>query len=223
MTTTAITEAFDRATNQRLLLEHPYYKCWQEGRLRVEDLAEYAEQYRHFESSLPAVLGAVCSMLPEGRAKELVAENLNDERSRPKAHVELFESFCDAVGTRDGIEPTPATRELIDLYDESASSDPIASLAVIGSYEVQAADVARTKATALRTFFELGRAGTEFWDVHAEIEADHARWTVEALDDLGASGETVSRFATQSSDAWWAFLSERESVARERSDTASVG
>jgi pyrroloquinoline-quinone synthase len=222
MTTTGLFGAFHQATDQRLLLEHPYYQRWQEGRLRVEDLAEYAEQYRHFEASLPDVLQAVCSMLPDGSAKQLVEENLNDERTRPRAHVELFESFCEAVGAGDDVGPTRATSDLVSLYTESASSDPVVSLAVIGSYELQAADVAHTKATSLRMFYELDGSGTEFWDVHASIETDHARWTLEALDDLDAPIEKVSRFARKSSDAWWAFLSEREAAALARSGSVSV-
>jgi pyrroloquinoline quinone (PQQ) biosynthesis protein C len=128
----------------------------------------------------------------------------------PKAHVELFEEFASAVGARADAAPTPATKALVDLYGEAATSGAAQALAVIGTYEIQASEVARTKAVSLRAHYAMSQAGTDFWDVHAELETAHAQWTVQALADLGEPDETISRFAKASSDAWWAFLDERE-------------
>jgi pyrroloquinoline-quinone synthase len=210
MITPDLTSVFDLAVADQRLLDHPYYQSWQEGLLTRSDLAEYAEQYRHFERSLPGVLRAVAEGLPDGTARRLVEENLRDESAVPRAHVELFEGFATAVGAGTDAAPTRATKELVDLYREAASTGAAAALSVIGTYEIQASEVARTKAVSLRTHYAMSQAGTEFWDVHAELEAAHAQWTVEALADLGEPDETVLRFAKASSDAWWAFLDERE-------------
>jgi pyrroloquinoline quinone (PQQ) biosynthesis protein C len=56
-------------------------------------------------------------------------------------------------------------------------------------------------------------AGTEFWDVHAEMDVDHGDWTLEALALLGADPSEVARAARRGADAWWAFLDEREAEA----------
>ncbi len=210
MTTSDLTSVFDLAVSDQRLLDHPYYLSWQEGLLTRGDLAEYAEQYRHFERCLPGVLGSVSEGLPAGTARRLVEENLHDETEVPRAHINLFEGFASAVGARAEAPATPATRALVDLYEEAASTAPAVALAVIGTYELQASEVARTKAVSLHAHYAMDQAGTEFWDVHAELETAHAQWTVEALADLGESDETVLLFAKASSDAWWAFLDERE-------------
>jgi pyrroloquinoline quinone (PQQ) biosynthesis protein C len=191
-------------------LDHPFYQRWQDGHLSSEDLARYAGQYRHVERCLPGVLAAVAERLDEGAARDLVEENLSDELSRPRRHTELFECFADAVGANQEVEPTAATRHLVGLYEQSAATDPVAGMAVIGAYEVQAAQVAATKGNALRRHHQLAAEGTEFWDVHAELEQEHAGWTVEALRLLGASPATVLEFATTSAEAWWAFLDEQD-------------
>lgn len=201
---------FDRAISGRRLLEHPYYRRWQDGLLSVEELASYAEQYRHIELRLPSVLAVTAESLAEGTARRLVEENLSDEQFRPRPHAELFEQFAAAVGADNDAEAADATRELVDLYDGAASSGPVAALSVIGTYELQAAQLARTKAESLRGHYGLGAEATEFWDVHADLEETHAAWTVEALRTLGASAATVEEFALTSARAWWAFLDERD-------------
>jgi pyrroloquinoline-quinone synthase len=201
--------AFDRAICGRRLLEHPYYVKWQDGLLTLEELGDYAEQYRQFEGCLPDVLAATAETLSEGPARKLVEDNLLDERSRPRPHAAIFEGFASAVGAKQKADATEATRNLVSLYERTASNDPVAALSVIGAYELQAAQVALTKGESLRTHYGLSPNETEFWDVHAELEQSHAAWTIEALHSLDADCTTVERFATESSQVWWSFLDER--------------
>jgi len=191
------------------LLEHPYYRKWQEGLLRPEDLGAYAGQYRHFERHLPEVLSLVADQLPVGRASDLVTSNLEDECSRPEPHLQLFDGFAAAVGADDSAIPSDATAELVDVYRRAAEHSPVAALAVIAAYEVQAGDIAATKACSLQQHYGLGADATRFWTVHSEMEDSHAAWTTEALDVLGADAETVSEWSSRSAEAWWRFLDER--------------
>lgn len=205
------------------LVDHPFYQAWQDGTLHGEDLARYAEQYRHFERVLPEVLDEVSAVLPEGEARQLVEQNLHDERHRPCPHVDLFEGFAAAVGSRPdgapgaapgtapGAAPDPATASLTSLYREAASASPVAALAVIGAYEIQASEIAATKSASLRDSYGLDPTATAFWDTHASLEQEHADWTVEALDLLGAGPSLVRYWASRSAGAWWAFLDERQS------------
>jgi pyrroloquinoline-quinone synthase len=211
-----VTSAFDRAISGRRLLEHPYYQRWQDGSLTVDDLRAYAGQYRHIERCLPQVLNSALIALETGPARSLVEENLHDERYTPRAHVELFESFAVAVGASNEAPCNEATRDVVCLYEEAAASDPIAALSAIGAYEVQAAEIAATKCQSLRTHYGLSPEGTEFWDVHADLEQAHASWTMEALSMLDAPPATVNEFAVRSANVWWAFLDDRDSVCRSR-------
>jgi pyrroloquinoline-quinone synthase len=214
MDTRHVAAAIDQALEGRRLLEHPFYQRWETGELRAGELARYAEQYRLVEQALPDVLGAIARALPAGPARDRVEATRTDELSRPAAHVELFESFASAVGAGCDVEALPATANLIALQREAAGRSPLEGLAGLATYEVQATAIAASKADGLRRHYGLDAAGTAFWDVHTELEADHADWSIEALGSL--SGEDVDHLAEAAragADAWWAFLDEREALA----------
>jgi pyrroloquinoline quinone (PQQ) biosynthesis protein C len=192
------------------LLDHPFYRRWAEGQLTADDLAAYAGQYRHFERLLPGLLGRIGDRA-EGRAAELVARNLADEAGSRPTHVELFEQFARAVGADEDVPAGPAAQGLVDTYD-AVTDDPAAALAALAAYEYQAADIARTKAAGLRSFYGLDGSAVAFWDVHAALEADHAEWAVEAISYLPADPDRVRDAARRAAKAWWSFLDEREGV-----------
>jgi pyrroloquinoline-quinone synthase len=213
MTTVRIQEALADALRDRELLTHPFYRRWEAGTLAEGELAAYAEQYRLIERELPITLAAIAARLPEGAARSLVEANLADELGVPAPHVALFESFAAAAGARTDVAPTVATAALLSAVRAAASSDPVAALAMVAAYEVQAADIAASKADGLRRHYGMDAEGTSFWDVHTTQEADHAGWSTEALDSLGADAESVRTAARVSAEAWWSFLDEREAEA----------
>lgn len=204
-----VSAAIERSLDGLRLLSHPFYRSWQEGLLAERDLALYAEQYRHFERSLPDVLSAIAADLPAGDARTLVEQNLDDESSQPEPHVILFEGFADAVGARPESDPVHATRDLVGVYAEAVKEGPVPALAVIAAYEAQAGDIATTKAGSLKERYGLKPEATRFWDVHSEMEAAHADWTVEALNTLQADPEVVAEWCARSATAWWSFLDDR--------------
>jgi pyrroloquinoline quinone (PQQ) biosynthesis protein C len=197
----------------RRLLEHPFYRRWEAGALTESELAAYAEQYRHVEQALPAVLRAVAERLPEGAARDLVSANLADEEGVPEPHVTLFESFAEAVGARPGVAATAATAALVALQVSTAATGPAAALAVVAAYEVQAGAIAVSKAAGLAEHYGVDERGTRFWDVHGSMEADHATWSLDALALLCRDASELSGPARAAAEAWWAFLDEREALA----------
>jgi len=52
---------------------------------------------------------------------------------------------------------------------------------------MQAPAIAASKASGLRWHYEIDAVGTRFWDIHATMDHDHARWGIEALVALGTS------------------------------------
>lgn len=212
MPSTNLATVIEEITDARHLLNHPFYRSWEEGALTKSDLGSYAEQYRYFEEALAEVLATTASSLEDEKARQLTEANLADELSNPAPHVELFDGFGDAVGARKESRATGATCRLVDLYRQAAAESPAAALAVISAYETQAAEIASTKAESLRRYYGLTAAQTEFWDVHATMERDHASWTVDALESLGADTKDLETWASRSADAWWEFLDDRESA-----------
>jgi len=213
MHTEPIREALADALAGRQLLTHPFYRRWEAGTLGEGELAAYAEQYRFIERELPVTLTAISAGLPEGQARMLVDSNLTDELSTPAPHAELFESFAQAAGAASDVEPSVATSALLDAVRQAATVDPIAALAMVAAYEVQAADIAASKADGLRRHYGMDAAGTRFWDVHTSQEVAHADWSIEALASLEADPALVRSAAQVAAAAWWEFLSEREDLA----------
>lgn len=196
------------------LLDHPFYRRWEAGQLQLSDLARYAEQYRWIEAALPEVLAGIVAAMPAGRARDLVSASLDDERGRPRPHLELFGDFAEAVGASPDVPAWPATRDLLATYAREASAGPLPGLAAIAAYEVQAAKIASAKAAGLRAWYCLDGPAVAFWDVHAAMEVDHGTWVCEALADLVALGNgdasVVSSSATAAAAAWWGFLDAQE-------------
>jgi pyrroloquinoline-quinone synthase len=213
MTTERIHEALSLALDGRHLLTHSFYRRWEAGTLADGELAAYAEQYRLIERELPVTLAAIVSQLPEGHAHDMVAANLADELGSPAPHAELFESFAQAAGASTDVAPSQATAALLSAVRAAAAANPVAALAMVAAYEVQAADIAASKADGLRRHYGMDAQGTRFWDIHTAQEVAHADWSVAALSDLSADPEVVGAAARVAADAWWSFLDEREALA----------
>jgi pyrroloquinoline quinone (PQQ) biosynthesis protein C len=199
----------DEALDGRRLLSHPFYRRWEQGGLTTSELRDYAEQYRYFESALPEILARVMSQAPEG-AKNAVAENLADELG-PPSHLELFEGFASFFDATNATISTAMTG-LLDAYDAELRRGPNAALAAVVAYEAQGAEIARSKAEGLAQRYGAPSSATEFWDVHAGVEDDHAGWLIDAINEIGMDAESAFTSARAVADAWWAFLDEREAL-----------
>ncbi len=192
------------------LLDHPFYRRWEGGALSDTELSSYASQYRHFEALLPEFLSTIGTQLEDTEARELVEANLADEVGGPPTHLDLFERFAAAVGATPE-RPSPAMAALIDVYDGAASSgSPAVALGVLAGYEVQAAEVARTKGDSLATRYGVDGEGCAFWHLHGSIESEHAAWTLAAARRVDTEGFVAG--TRSSSSAWWSFLDERQAL-----------
>ena len=191
----------------RELLDHPFYQRWEAGELTTEDLAAYGAQYLHFERQLPQTLEKIVQSMDPGPCRDAVKDNLDDELGRPKPHVELLQTFLDAVGSVPA-PPAPATHNLTSLYAHAPGVGLGYAIGVVTAYEVQSAGIAMSKAEGLRKWYGLNAEQTTFWDVHSTLETDHAEWLLMAA--AAAPSIEVFEGIVASRDAWWDFLSERE-------------
>jgi pyrroloquinoline quinone (PQQ) biosynthesis protein C len=202
----------DRALSGLQLLKHPFYQRWEAGALHPGELGAYAAQYRHFEASLPTTLRSLLTRLDDGPAAELVRRNLADEECNPEPHVALFEKFAEAVGAPPDAAPSAATQALLDTYSRLIEAGGAQGLAALVAYEVQAPEIASSKAAGLRRHYGLDDRATEFWDVHATMDRDHAAWAIDALATLPAPASAIVNASRTAAAAWWAFLDDREAV-----------
>jgi pyrroloquinoline-quinone synthase len=207
----ALQTIVDRVVGPRRLLDHPFYVRWSRGELAPSELRAYAAQYRHFEAHLPGFLerAAVASLTPALRDAAL--RNLGDETAPQRSHLELFDAFLAGVdGERSAV--SPAMARLLETYDRRVSASATAGLAAVLAYECQSPQVARSKAAGLREHHGLDGEAVEFWDVHADVDGDHARWLCDALADSGCESDVLEESMRAACDAWVAFLDEREAT-----------
>jgi len=215
----ALIAAVESALSGRRLLSHPYYERWSRGELSIEDLREYAGQYRHVEAALPSWLVTIRDSTTNEVVRGSVQRNLDDEAGGTVTHVQLFDGFVRALGAPSR-PPTGSTVDLLESNGRLSASSTSAGLAALLAYEVQSPEISASKAAGLRAHYGLGDAAVAFWDTHADVDGDHAAWTVDALEEAGASPEEVRVAARQAADAWWGFLDEREAVSRTALRTA---
>ena len=208
---TELHEALDAALVNRRLLDHPFYRRWEAGQLNDGELTGYAEQYRYFETMLPAFLLSLSEQLPEGPARDAVLDNYRDEVASP-SHLELFEAFADFYDATEA-PISHAMTALVASYDEVLRRSPATALAGLLAYESQGAAIADSKADGLVKHFNASSDAVTFWSVHGSIEANHASWTMDALTSLEPDEADVEAGARLVGEAWWSFLDERELFA----------
>jgi pyrroloquinoline-quinone synthase len=213
----SLTAAVAGAVEDRTLLTHPFYRRWEAGELQLGELSEYAVHYRAFEAALPELLAATVARLEEdghGAAAAMVERNLADEQGHPEPHLNLFDRFAASLPPAASAEgPGRAALDLVDTYRQLTALGPVAALAGLAAYETQAAAIAASKGEGLRRWYGMDAAGTAFWDVHADMDAEHGEWTIDALAALGADPAEVATAAGRAADAWWALLDERQAEA----------
>jgi pyrroloquinoline-quinone synthase len=183
-----------------------------DGQVGRDELTAYASQYRCFEAAVPALLAGVIDRLDSATATSAVERVLADETGRGggAGHLELFDDFAAGLGADRAARPSAKTAALLDTYDRLSARGAASVLSGLLAYEIQSSEVARTKAAGLRAHYDLGERAIRFWDTHGTLDDDHSSWSATALAEIGAPPSDVVCSATAASEAWWAFLDERE-------------
>jgi pyrroloquinoline-quinone synthase len=206
--------AIDRIIEDRHLLRHRFYERWQKGKVSQEVLREYAKQYYAYESKLPDFLTATLTHLEDGPAKEAVAANLADESGMPEPHPELWLRFSSALGlSRDDVvsaQLTPRTINLVETYASLCERGPDEALSALYAYEAQFSAIARTKGEGLREFYDVTDGDAlKFFDIHAELDDEHAAALRSGLVDSELARESVHLAV----EAWWCMLDQFEALS----------
>src|SRR5918992_2100065 len=189
-----IARRLDDATRPARILEHPFYEAWRKGDLTKDDLAFYAGQYWRQVEAFPGYLSALADRLPDDAAAAVRA-NLADEVDGD--HQGMWLAFADAVGaSTDSVrasEPEAETRACVDAFTGAATSaSPAFALGMIYGYESQTPEVATTKADGLRHHYGIEGPGVEYFEVHGEIDVEHASELAGAVASIATSEEDLA-------------------------------
>ena len=208
-----ILSRIDGAIERRHLLTHPFYTKWVAGTLPLEAIQEYTRQYFAFESTFPRFLSAIHARTDQPQVRRSLLQNLWDEEHGEENHAELWLRFAEGMGVgRDDVvdaRRAPGTEVLVGTYRELATDAPVAAgVAAIHAYEHQVPAVAEAKVDGLRRHYGIDdRRALAFWEVHRELDVEHAGAEREILADLATTAPEETLEATDRAlDAWWAFL-----------------
>ncbi|MDQ3914394.1 MAG: iron-containing redox enzyme family protein [Actinomycetota bacterium] len=191
---TDIAGRLDRCIADDRLLDHPFYRAWADGTLTTGDLRFYSAQYWRQVEAFPGYLDALAERLPDSEARRSVLANLADERDGD--HPGLWLRFASAVGAGAAeVASTPAEAETlacIEAFESAARArSPLFALGMIYGYESQTPGVCETKISGLRNLYGVGGPGLEYFELHGELDVEHADELAAAIEELAGDEEDL--------------------------------
>ena len=208
---------FSKQLNKKLdqyhLLNHPFYKSWNEGKLTREIIKDYAEQYYQHVKAFPRYISATHSLCDDIEKRKILLENLNDEENKDADHPKLWKNFAVAMGAdAEKIEKIKAdqfTEELIDNFFKNGRSSYAEGLASLYTYERQIPEIADTKIKGLKKYYGVSsEKELEFFEVHKEADVYHRIECEKLLDGLTKEEQgKAEKAALSTAKHLWNFLS----------------
>jgi pyrroloquinoline-quinone synthase len=208
---------FSKKLNQKLdeyhLLNHPFYKSWNEGKLTREIIKDYAEQYYQHVKAFPRYISATHSLCEDIEKRKILLENLNDEENRDADHPKLWKNFALAMGADakkiEEVKADQFTQDMIDNFFKNGRSSYAEGLASLYTYERQIPEIAETKIQGLKNHYGVNsKEGLEFFVAHKEADVYHREECEKLLDSLSNEEQSKAEIAALSTAKYlWNFLS----------------
>ena len=208
---------FSKKLNTKLdeyhLLNHPFYKSWNEGKLTREIIKDYAEQYYQHVKAFPRYISATHSICDDIEKRKILLENLQDEEDKNGDHPMLWKKFAAAMGADtkkiDDVKPDWFTKDMIDNFFRNGRSTYAEGLASLYTYERQIPEIAETKIQGLKKYYGVNsKEGLEFFVAHKEADVYHRIECEKLLDGLSKEEQVKAETAALSTAKYlWNFLS----------------
>ena len=208
---------FSKKLNKKLdkyhLLNHPFYKSWNDGKLTREIIKDYAEQYYQHVKAFPRYISATHSICEDIEKRKILLENLQDEENPNADHPKLWKNFALAMGADEKkIEQVKMdwfTRDMIDNFFSQARKSYAEGLASLYTYERQIPEIAETKIRGLKKFYGVNsKKGLEFFEAHKAADVIHRKECEKLLDSLTEEEKDKAEKASVLTARYlWNFLS----------------
>ena len=208
---------FSKNLNKKLdqyhLLNHPFYKSWNEGKLTREIIKDYAEQYYQHVKAFPRYISATHSICEDIEKRKILLENLQDEENPNADHPKLWKNFAIAMGADpDKIENVKRewfTNDMIENFFHQARKSYAEGLASLYTYERQIPEIAETKIRGLKNFYGVkSKEGLEFFEAHKAADVIHRKECEKLLDALTEEEkEKAEKASVLTARYLWNFLS----------------
>ena len=207
---------FSKKLNAKLdqyhLLNHPFYKSWNEGKLTREIIKDYAEQYYQHVKAFPRYISATHSLCEDIEKRKILLENLQDEEHPEGDHRKLWKNFALSVGANEKeiekVKKYQFTKDLIDNFFKQARLSYAEGLGSLYTYERQVPEIAETKIQGLKKYYGVNtKKGLEFFEVHKAADIHHRKECEKLLDSMSKSDqEKAEKAALSTAKYLWNFL-----------------
>ncbi|MDB9313176.1 CADD family putative folate metabolism protein [Spirulina sp. CS-785/01] len=180
----------DAMIDQHHLLKHPFYQLWNEGKLTLPMLQEYAQEYYLQVHNFPTYVSATHAACDNLKIRQMLLENLMEEEWGSSNHPELWLRFAEGLGVdREAVlnrETLEETKESVETLKTLARDEnPAVGLAALYAYESQIPEVSTTKIEGLKEYYNIdAEEALAFFTVHEKADEIHSQQTREALTQL---------------------------------------
>ena len=208
---------FSKQLNKKLdkyhLLNHPFYKSWNDGKLTREIIKDYAEQYYQHVKAFPRYISATHSICEDIEKRKILLENLQDEENPNGDHPKLWKNFALSAGAdKNKIEKAKQesfTKKMIDNFFKQGRNSYAEGLASLYTYERQIPEIADTKIRGLKKYYGVSsKKGLEFFEAHKAADVLHRKACEKLLDGLSKKEQKKAEKAALSTAKYlWNFLS----------------
>ena len=208
---------FSKKLNEKLdqyhLLNHPFYKSWNEGKLTREIIKDYAEQYYQHVKAFPRYISATHSLCEDIEKRKILLENLQDEENKDADHPKLWKNFATEMGADsekiENVKQETFTKDLIDNFFKQGRASYAEGLASLYTYERQIPEIAVTKIQGLKKFYGVSsKEGLEFFEANKSADVVHRAECEKLLDGLSKEEQKKAEKASLLTARYlWNFLS----------------
>ena len=208
---------FSQELNKKLdqyhLLNHTFYKSWNEGKLTREIIKDYAEQYYQHVKAFPRYISATHSICEDIEKRKILLENLQDEENPNADHPKLWKNFALAMGADanriEDVKREWFTNDMIENFFHQARKSYAEGLASLYTYERQIPEIAETKIRGLKNFYGVtSKEGLEFFEAHKAADVIHRKECEKLLDALTEEEKSKAEKASMLTARYlWNFLS----------------
>ena len=180
-----LVERIDAEIEKRSLLKHPFYQMWSEGKLTVDHLRGYSQEYFQLVKAVPAFVQNVASANTNPSIRADIEGNMKEEAE----HVEPWARFAKAMGvpSKDLLNYSGAakTNEAVNRMSRITGSSFEEAVAAMYAFEAELPKISRSKIDGLCKFYGMtSNDALHYFQLHEEADVRHAQVWREILASL---------------------------------------
>jgi len=160
--------------SEKTMLKHPFYQCWQAGKLEKSELQEYMKQYYHLEGVFPRLMSSIHANCTDAAMRQTMLQNLRGEEEGANNHLAQLVTFSKGLGLTEAdlVESkiNESTQTAVNtLLSLTQDKDINKGLAMLAAYKEQIGKVASTKESGLKELYGITDPATlQFFTTHAK-------------------------------------------------------